>query len=199
MAAFDEARAAAEGVELIFPAEEVHDVAVCGMGGSAIAADLVLGAYRERLRKPMTVVRDYYLPGWIGENTLVILSSYSGGTEETLTCRLAGHGAQRPLRGHHERRQARHLLRRRGRAGRPGGARLQPRAALLRMLIPIAVRARPHGRRCRRSAADLDEARATLADAVATLGPEVPGGGEPGQAARPRAARAPSPCSGAPS
>ena len=124
VAAFDEARAAAEAVELIFPAEEVHDVAVCGMGGSAISADLLLGAYRERLRVPMTVVRDYYLPGWIGENTLVILSSYSGGTEETLTCASQAiernalcvaitSGGKLGL-----------VLRRRGRAGRPRAARL---------------------------------------------------------------------------
>src|SRR5512134_4026160 len=86
VAAFDESRAAAEAVELPFPVDVVTDVAVCGMGGSGIAGDLVLGAYRDRMHKPMAVVRDYYLPGWIGENTLVILSSYSGDTEETLTC-----------------------------------------------------------------------------------------------------------------
>ena len=93
------------------------------MGGSAIAADLVLGAYRERIRVPMTVVRDYYLPGWIGEGTLVILSSYSGGTEETLTGGLPGARAQQPLRGDHERRQARLVLRGRGRADHPRPAR----------------------------------------------------------------------------
>ncbi len=82
------------------------------MGGSAIAADLVVGAYRERLRVPVTVVRDYYLPGWIGENTLVILSSYSGGTEETLTCASQATRAQLPVRGGHQRRQARLALRR---------------------------------------------------------------------------------------
>ena len=53
VAALDEARAAAEAVEIPYPAEEVTSVAVCGMGGSAIAADLVLGAYRERMRVPV--------------------------------------------------------------------------------------------------------------------------------------------------
>lgn len=171
--AFDEARAAAEGVELIYPPGEVRDVAICGMGGSAIAADLVVGAYRERLRVPVTVVRDYYLPGWIGENTLVILSSYSGGTEETLTC------ASQAL----DRNSLCVAVTSGGKLGShyadegvpvvPVVPGLQPRAALLRMLIPLVVlfdrmEILPS------LSSDLEEARATVATAIATLGPDVP-------------------------
>ena len=186
VAAFDEARAAAEAVELIFPAEEVHDVAVCGMGGSAISADLLLGAYRERVRVPMTVVRDYYLPGWIGENTLVILSSYSGGHRGDAHVRLAGHGAQRALRGDHERRQARLVLRRRGRAGRPGAARLPAPGGAAPHPHADRRAARPHGGRPaarggpRRGAHDAGER-----DPHAR--PRRSRGGESRQAARPLA------------
>jgi glucose/mannose-6-phosphate isomerase len=62
------------------------NVLVAGMGGSAIGADL-LAAYAEPLGKvPIYVHRDYDLPAWVtGENTLVICSSHSGNTEETLT------------------------------------------------------------------------------------------------------------------
>ena len=82
---FDRARAGAEAVDLIWPAAAFRNVAVAGMGGSGIAGDLAVGVWRERLRQPVTVLRDYYVPGWVGEDTLVILSSYSGETEETLT------------------------------------------------------------------------------------------------------------------
>lgn len=85
---FDEGLARARAVEIPFPASAVENVAICGMGGSAIAADLIVGTYWERLRKPVQVIRDYSLPGWVGENTLVIGSSYSGTTEETLTCMM---------------------------------------------------------------------------------------------------------------
>lgn len=173
VAAFDEARAAAEGVELVYPPSEIRDVAICGMGGSAIAADLVVGAYRERLRVPVTVVRDYYLPGWIGENTLVILSSYSGGTEETLTC--ASQATERNCLcvavtsggklGTHYAQEGVPVV--------PVVPGLQPRAALLRMLVPLVVlfdrlEVLPA------LASDLEEARATVASSIATLGPDVP-------------------------
>lgn len=85
---FDAAVASARAVEIPFPADAIHNVAICGMGGSAIAGDLIVGAFWERLRRPVQVIRDYYLPGWVGESTLVIGSSFSGTTEETLTCML---------------------------------------------------------------------------------------------------------------
>ena len=60
-------------------------VVVCGMGGSAIGADLVL-ACLPGLRVPATVVRGYALPEWVGPETLVVVVSYSGETEEALAC-----------------------------------------------------------------------------------------------------------------
>ena len=57
---------------------------VCGMGGSAIGADLARGAIGDRARRPLISSRDYEPPSWVGEDTLVLCSSYSGDTEETL-------------------------------------------------------------------------------------------------------------------
>ena len=59
-------------------------VAVLGMGGSAIGADLVRAIFEDRLRVPLMAVRDYPLPAWVGPSTLVVASSHSGATEETI-------------------------------------------------------------------------------------------------------------------
>jgi glucose/mannose-6-phosphate isomerase len=54
------------------------------MGGSAVGGRLAAGAIGARLRRPMVVADGYALPGWAGPDTLVLCSSYSGSTEETL-------------------------------------------------------------------------------------------------------------------
>ena len=59
---------------------------VCGMGGSAIGGDLALAGLGDRATRPITVVRGYALESWIPPETLVLCSSYSGETEETLAC-----------------------------------------------------------------------------------------------------------------
>ena len=68
--------------EVAPPAEPPGRVVLCGMGGSAIAADLV----RPCLEGVQLVAwRDYGLPAWAGPGDLVLTSSYSGNTEETLS------------------------------------------------------------------------------------------------------------------
>lgn len=64
----------------------IRQVLVAGMGGSAIGADL-LRSYAEPLaRVPVSVWRGYDLPAWAtGPETLVVASSHSGNTEETLS------------------------------------------------------------------------------------------------------------------
>jgi glucose/mannose-6-phosphate isomerase len=70
------------------PLPEVNDiqrVIITGMGGSAIGADLVSAYVMDRCPVPVTVHRDYGLPAFAkGKETLVIASSHSGNTEETL-------------------------------------------------------------------------------------------------------------------
>lgn len=72
---------------------DVDHVVVAGMGGSALGAHLIQDVFRDRLSVPVTVVSDYAAPAWIGERTLIVLSSYSGGTEEVLA--VAEQGASR--------------------------------------------------------------------------------------------------------
>ncbi|MHA1303989.1 MAG: bifunctional phosphoglucose/phosphomannose isomerase, partial [Candidatus Heimdallarchaeaceae archaeon] len=61
-------------------------IVICGMGGSAIAGDYLKELVREELKIPIIVNRDYNLPQFVNENTLTICISYSGNTEETLSC-----------------------------------------------------------------------------------------------------------------
>ncbi|MET0559279.1 MAG: bifunctional phosphoglucose/phosphomannose isomerase [Solirubrobacterales bacterium] len=70
---------------------------VCGMGGSAIGADLAAAVIGDRLTRPMITVRGYELPSWVTPNWTVLCSSYSGNTEETLACFAAAEavGARR--------------------------------------------------------------------------------------------------------
>jgi glucose/mannose-6-phosphate isomerase len=66
------------------PVDASGGVIVAGMGGSASGARLAQGAIGPRLERPLVVSDGYALPGWAGPSTLVLLSSYSGNTEETL-------------------------------------------------------------------------------------------------------------------
>jgi glucose/mannose-6-phosphate isomerase len=70
----------------IRPRDLPGGLVVCGMGGSAIGADLALAALGDRATRPITVVRGYALESWIPPGTLVLCASYSGETEETLAC-----------------------------------------------------------------------------------------------------------------
>jgi glucose/mannose-6-phosphate isomerase len=66
--------------------EGIRQVAIAGMGGSAIGADLLAAYAQEYASVPVIVHRDYGLPAWAkGPETLVICSSHSGNTEETLS------------------------------------------------------------------------------------------------------------------
>lgn len=59
-------------------------VTYCGMGGSAVAGDVLRAVFRDRLSIPVDVNRSPELPEYAGPHTLVVASSYSGNTSETL-------------------------------------------------------------------------------------------------------------------
>jgi glucose/mannose-6-phosphate isomerase len=66
-------------------AGDFSNIVVSGMGGSAIAAELVGSMLNYRLKIPFQIVRHYLLPDSVNPRTLFIASSYSGNTEETLS------------------------------------------------------------------------------------------------------------------
>lgn len=75
--------------ELALPPDfgAVRHLVIAGMGGSAIGGALLHGLVSDHCEVPITLVRDYSLPASVaGQNSLVIACSYSGSTEETLTC-----------------------------------------------------------------------------------------------------------------
>jgi glucose/mannose-6-phosphate isomerase len=83
------------GNQLELPAwTGIRSIVVSGMGGSAIGGDLLAAFGENSLRVPLVVHRDYGLPAWArGEETLVICSSHSGNTEETLSAFVAARAA----------------------------------------------------------------------------------------------------------
>ncbi|HHV18438.1 MAG TPA: bifunctional phosphoglucose/phosphomannose isomerase [Thermoanaerobacterales bacterium] len=63
----------------------IINVVITGLGGSAIGGDLIRMITADRAQIPIIINRDYNLPAFVDERTLVVTSSYSGNTEETLT------------------------------------------------------------------------------------------------------------------
>ena len=62
----------------------ISNLWVAGMGGSALGPEMLAAAFSDRLKFPVTIVRDYIFPAAVTSKSLVILASFSGTTEETL-------------------------------------------------------------------------------------------------------------------
>lgn len=66
------------------PPAAVQQIVIAGLGGSGIGAEIIQNYLSRSLSLPLIVCKDYFLPGFVGEHTLVIACSYSGNTEESL-------------------------------------------------------------------------------------------------------------------
>lgn len=64
--------------------KRTKSICIVGMGGSGLGPEVVYHLYKDDLKIPLVLVHDYDLPGFVNEDTLVLLSSYSGTTEEVL-------------------------------------------------------------------------------------------------------------------
>jgi glucose/mannose-6-phosphate isomerase len=75
------------GKKLSFPiSEKIDSIILSGLGGSAIGSDLIASWVTPMVKIPIIVCREYNLPAWVnGKNVLVVTSSHSGNTEETLS------------------------------------------------------------------------------------------------------------------
>jgi len=159
------------------PAAAPDHVVAVGMGGSAIAADLLAASLRGRLGLPFAVVRDGQLPAYVGRRSLVIATSYSGETGETLAAADAALHAGARLVAITSGGRLAALAARHGTVLTVRGG-LQPRAALAYLLAPMLAAlaawgmvppAEPEG----------VEAADVLDAVVRDAAPEVPTGANP--------------------
>jgi len=79
-----DAKSIGENINLKNKYSEAQNIVVCGMGGSAIGGDLSKALLKNSLKLPLIVNRNYELPNWLNSSSIVICSSYSGNTEESL-------------------------------------------------------------------------------------------------------------------
>lgn len=72
--------------QLVVPTEyaTVKQVVVAGMGGSALGTHIIQSVFKDELKVPVLIVPEYNMPAFVGSDSLVIASSYSGTTEETI-------------------------------------------------------------------------------------------------------------------
>lgn len=66
--------------------QKISKIVVAGMGGSALGAHILKSLYRAELKASIEIINDYHLPVYTNKDTLVFLLSYSGTTEEILSC-----------------------------------------------------------------------------------------------------------------
>jgi glucose/mannose-6-phosphate isomerase len=85
-----------KGIRLSKREHTINNVLVCGLGGSGIAGNLAYDLTADQITVPIVVNKGYELPSFAGDNTLLILCSYSGNTEETLSC--AAQAVERSLK-----------------------------------------------------------------------------------------------------
>lgn len=67
------------------------NILICGMGGSGIGGKLVVNWFADTLNIPVICCQEYSLPNFVNNKTLVIASSYSGNTEETISALEQAH------------------------------------------------------------------------------------------------------------
>ena len=63
-----------------------NNIVVCGMGGSSIGGEFVKNIIDDTLKIPFIINNNYCLPNFVNKDTMLIIVSYSGNTEEMITC-----------------------------------------------------------------------------------------------------------------
>jgi glucose/mannose-6-phosphate isomerase len=87
----------AENAKILFEKRDFTKIVFIGMGGSAIGGDLVRSYLYFESKLPILVCREYELPDYVDNSTLVFISSYSGNTEETISAYTKAKAKGAPL------------------------------------------------------------------------------------------------------
>jgi glucose/mannose-6-phosphate isomerase len=85
-AQLEEALRIGKSAQLKKPQHEIRNILISGLGGSGIGGTIVSEFAFPVCPVPVSVTKGYFIPEYVNENSLVIISSYSGNTEETLSC-----------------------------------------------------------------------------------------------------------------
>lgn len=64
----------------------ISNILICGLGGSGIGGSILNELVVKNANTPITISKGYFIPAYVNDQSLVIISSYSGNTEETLNC-----------------------------------------------------------------------------------------------------------------
>jgi glucose/mannose-6-phosphate isomerase len=75
-----------ESAKLTNSLQKISNILICGMGGSGISGNILNELVNNEVDVPINICKGYFIPNYVNENTLVIISSYSGNTEETINC-----------------------------------------------------------------------------------------------------------------
>src|ERR1035437_6164879 len=75
-----------ESAKLSSAKRKIANVFISGLGGSGIGGTILSELVAMEATVPINIGKGYFIPKYVNENTLVIISSYSGNTEETLNC-----------------------------------------------------------------------------------------------------------------
>lgn len=81
----EEAVAIGTAAKIKLNTKKIQNIVITGLGGSAIGGDLLRAYLADKCAVPVIVNRHYYFADYVGKNSLVIVSSYSGNTEETVS------------------------------------------------------------------------------------------------------------------
>lgn len=76
------------------PYSEIHSIVFCGMGASIYGALVTKSLLGSKFPYPIEIISDYSLPTYVDSTTLVVLTSYSGTTEEVLSCAAEAKGKE---------------------------------------------------------------------------------------------------------
>lgn len=80
----DEVGRAVAKVKIQAAYKKIRNIAILGMGGSTLGSHIIKSLFQKELKVSIEIVNGYHVPAWVNADTLVIISSYSGGTEEPL-------------------------------------------------------------------------------------------------------------------